>query len=258
MQAAVQITTSVVRNWRICFILTSLICAAVPRVVSADDPPADLARRVAMRETETAQAQANYTYRQSVSIDELDSHGAKSGSYREVRDIIFSPQQERIEQMIGKPADTLSRLKLTEEDFRDIREVQPFLMTNDQSLLYETRFRGEEAMDGVDCYVLQIRPRQILDGQRLFDGMLWVSKQDYSIIRSEGQAAPQVRTLKNENLFPHFTTLRQKMDGGFWFPVTTYGDDTLYFRNGPQRIRLVIQYSNYKKFGAESKITFDK
>ncbi len=211
-----------------------------------------------MRETETAQAQANYTYRQSVSIDELDSHGAKSGSYREVRDIIFSPQQERIEQMIGKPADTLSRLKLTEEDFRDIREVQPFLMTNDQSLLYETRFRGEEAMDGVDCYVLQIRPRQILDGQRLFDGMLWVSKQDYSIIRSEGQAAPQVRTLQNENLFPHFTTLRQKMDGGFWFPVTTYGGDTLYFRNGPQRIRLVIQYSNYKKFGAESKITFDK
>ena len=231
---------------------------AVPRLVRADDPPPDLVRRVALRETETAQAQANYTYRQSVTIDEFDGHGAKSGGYREVRDIIFSPAQERTQQMIGKPADTLSRLKLTEEDFRDIREVQPFLMTKDQAFLYETRFRGEEAMDGVDCYVLQIRPRQILDGQRLFDGMLWVSKQDYSIVRSEGQAVPQVQTLKNENLFPHFTTLRQKVEGGFWFPITTYGDDTLYFRNGPQRIRLVIQYSNYKKFGAESKITFDK
>ena len=213
---------------------------------------------MAARESETAQAQSNYTYRQSVSIDEFDGHGAIAGDYREVRDIIFSPKQERTEQMVGKPTDRLTRLKLTEEDFRDIREVQPFLMTTEQAFLYETKFRGEEAMDGVDCWVMQVRPRQILDGQRLFDGMLWVSKQDYSIIRSEGEAVPQIRTLKNENLFPHFTTLRQKVEGGFWFPVTTYADDTLGFRTGPQRIRLVIRYSDYKKFGADSKITFGK
>ena len=222
----------------------------------ADDPPADLARRVASREADTAQAQSNYTYRQSVTIDEIDGRGAKTGGYEEMRDIIFSPQQERTELLIGKSTDTLSHLKLTDEDFRDLREVQPFLLTKDQLFLYETQFRGEEAMDGVDCYVIQIRPRQLLQGQRLFDGMLWVSKQDYSIIRDEGQAVPQIRTLKTENLFPHFTTLRQKVDGGFWFPVTTYADDTLYFRTGPQRIRMVIRYSDYKKFGADSKVTF--
>ena len=255
MQATVQTTPSVVRNWRIGFILASLFSVTA---LFADDAPANLIRRVAQRETETAQAQSNYTYRQSVNIDELDNHGAKLGGYREVRDIIFSPKQERTEQMNGKPFDTLSHLKLTEEDFRDIREVQPILLTQDQSFLYETHFRGDETMDGVDCYVIQIRPRQILQGQRLFDGMLWVSKQDYSIVRSEGQAVPQIQTTKNENLFPHFTTLRQKVDGGFWFPITTYADDTLFFRTGPQRIRMVIRYSEYKKFGAESKITFGR
>ena len=223
----------------------------------AQEPPPNLVKRIAAAETDAQQAQSNYTYRQSVSIDEFDGRGVKTGGYQEIRDIIFSPQQERSEQMVGKPFDTLSRLKLTEEDFRDLREVQPFLLTKDQLFLYETHFRGEEAMDGVDCYVLQIRPRQILQGQRLFDGMLWVSKQDYSIIRSEGQAVPQIRTLKNENLFPHFTTLREKVDGGFWFPATTFADDTLYFRTGPQRMRLVIRYSDYKKFGADSKITFN-
>jgi hypothetical protein len=106
--------------------------------------------------------------------------------------------------------------------------------------------------------VVQIHPRQILDGQRLFEGMLWVSKKDYSVIRSEGQAVPEIRTLKQENLFPHFTTLRQKVEGGFWFPVTTYGDDTLYFQGGPQRVRLTIRYTDYRRFGADSKITFDK
>jgi hypothetical protein len=154
--------------------------------------------------------------------------------------------------------DNLHRIKLTDEDFRDIRDVQPFLLTKDQLFLYETRFKGEESMDGADCYLLFIQPRQILQGQRLFEGMLWVDKKDYSIVRSEGQAVPQIRTTTTENLFPHFTTLREKVDGNFRFPVTTYGDDMLYFRNGPQRIRMVIRYSQYKKFEADSKITFDK
>jgi hypothetical protein len=255
IEATVQTTTSVVRNWRIRFILASVVCVTA---WCADDPPADLVKRVAQRETETAEAQANYTYRQSLNIDEFDNRGVIVGGYWEQRDIIFSPKQERTEQMLDRPFNNLHRIGLTEEDFRDIREVQPFLLTKDQVFLYETRFRGEESMDGVDCFVIHIQPRQILQGQRLFEGMLWVDKKDFSIIRSEGQAVPQIRTTKVENLFPHFTTLREKVDGNFWFPVTTYGDDTLYFRDGPQRIRIVIRYSQYKKFGAESKITFGK
>ena len=53
----------------------------------------------------------------------------------------------------------------------------------------------------------------ILDGQRLFDGMLWVSKKDYSVIRSEGQAVPQIRTLKSENLLCSFHNPASKGGG---------------------------------------------
>jgi hypothetical protein len=229
-----------------------------PAFTAADDPPPNLTRLIATRETDTAQAQSNYTYRQTVTLDEMNPSGLAVGTYREVRDVIFSPAQERTEQMVGKPYSTLSHLKLTDEDFRDMREIQPFLLTKDQAFLYATQFRGDETMDGVDCWVVQIQPRQILDGQRLFDGMLWVSKKDYSVIRSEGQAVPQIHTLKSENLFPHFTTLRQKVEGDYYFPVTTFGDDTLYFRGGAQRVRLTIRYSDYHRFGADSKITFDK
>ena len=256
MQAAIQTRDSVVRNWRICFILASALSFSFR--AAAEDPPPNLTHLIAARETETAQAQSNYTYRQSVTLDELNANGFAQGSYREVRDIIFSPAHERSEQMVGKPLLTLTHLKMTDEDFRDIREVQPFLLTKDQAFLYETQFRGEENMDGVDCFAVQIRPRQILDGQRLFDGMLWVSKKDYSVIRSEGQAVPEIHTLKTENLFPHFTTLRQKVEGDFWFPVMTYADDTLNFRGGGQRIRLTIRYTEYHRFEADSKITFDK
>jgi hypothetical protein len=237
--------------WFIFLAMGCLLPAAHPQ-----SPPPDLPRQVAQRELETEQERQNYTYRQTVVIEELDGHGIRAGEYREVRDIIFSPQGDRTEKIIGSPFRSLKRLVLTEEDFRDLREVQPVLFTLDQLWIYETRFRGEEKVGDVDCWVLQIRPRQILAGQRLFDGLFWVSKSDCSIVKSEGQAVPQIRLTKSENLFPRFTTLRSPVDGKHWFPLQTYGDDTLGFRTGPQRIRLTIRYANYRRFSAESTIRF--
>ncbi|MBZ5592253.1 MAG: outer membrane lipoprotein-sorting protein [Acidobacteriia bacterium] len=224
----------------------------------AEEPPADLVRRVAHAETETQRTRDHYTYRQSVTLEELSDRGSRVGEYREVRDVIFSPAEERTEEIIGQPLVALKNLKMTDEDFADMRNIQPFVLVEDLLAIYETKFRGEETMDDVDCYVLQVRPRQILSGQRLFDGLLWVKKDDFAIVRSEGQAVPQVRSMKQENLFPRFTTVRRPVDGKHWFPVYTHADDTLAFRTGPQRIRLMIRYSEYKRFGSESTITFGK
>jgi hypothetical protein len=221
----------------------------------AQEPPDNLAKLVARRESETEAERNEYMYRQTVALEELDDHGAVRGRYREVRDIIFSPKHERTEQMIGKPDNSLKALVMTPEDFADIRDIQPIVLTEDRLWNYDTKFRGEETMDDVDCWVLQVKPRQILSGQRFFEGTLWVDKKEYNIVRMEGQAVPQVRTTKSENLFPRFTTIRKPVDGKHWFPMYTYADDTLYFRNGPIRERLRISYSNYRRFGAESTFT---
>jgi len=221
-------------------------------VAGAEDAPPNLARLVAHRESETEAERNEYMYRQTVTIDELDERGGARGSYREVRDIIFSPQHERTEELVGKPQNGLKFLIMTEEDFGDIRDIQPLVLTEDRLWNYETKFRGEENMDGVDCWVLQVRPRQILAGQRFFDGTIWVDQKEYNIVRMEGRAVPQIRTTKTENLFPRFTTLRKPIDGKHWFPIYTYADDTLQFRTGPQRERLRIAYSNYKRFSSES------
>lgn len=221
----------------------------------ADDPPANLAKLVAHRETETQTERNEYTYRQTVTIEELDDHGGARGQYREVRDIIFSPTHERTERLVGTPQNGLKNLVMTEEDFHDIREIQPLVLTEELLWNYETKSRGEETIDGVDCWVLQVRPRQILQGQRFFDGTLWVDQKEYNIVRMQGQAVPQIRSMKSENLFPRFTTIRKAIDGKHWFPIYTYADDTLQFRTGPQRERLRIAYSEYKRFGAESTFT---
>lgn len=229
-----------------------ILASALLAPLRAEDAPPNLAKLVAHRESETAAERNEYMYRQSVTLQELDSRGAARGEYKETRDIIFSPEHERTEEMIGKPDYTLKFLQLTDEDFRDIREIQPMVLTEDRLWNYETKFRGEETMDDVDCWVLQVRPRQILGNQRFFDGLIWVDKKEYNIVRMEGQAVPQLLSTTKENLFPRFTTIRKPVDGKHWFPIYTYADDSLPFKTGPQRVRLRISYSIYRRFGAES------
>ena len=243
----------IVRN--IALIVASGLLWPAP-VVRAAEPPPDLLRKIAAREMENARARQNYTYRQSVTVQELTTQGNVMGQYHEVWDVIYSPNLGRSEKVIQPPRNTLTRVKLTPEDFADIRNIQSFLLTPDQVSLYEGKYKGEETIDGEPCFVEYIRPRQILSKQRFFEGILWVRQSDLAVIRSEGHAVPQIETLREQNLFPHFTTVRRTIDNQWTFPVETYGDDTLFFRNWPQRIRIVIRYTNYKRFEAESTVTY--
>ena len=238
--------------------MIALACLGpLPTPLYAKDPPPDLAKRVAHRESETAEERRQYAYTQSVRLQEIDGHGTQTGEYREVREVIFSPTGDRTERFSGQPVSRLKNLVMTPEDFADIRNIQPFVMTEDQFRIYEVQYKGEEPIDGRDCWVLSVRPRQILSGQRLFDGLLWIGQDDFSVIRSEGKAVPEVITSKQENLFPHFTTIRRQVNG-FWFPAVTSADDTLYFRSAPIREKLVIRYDDYRKFGSDTTVTFEK
>lgn len=240
----------------IALIVASEIVLLFPVDIYAVTPPPGLMRKIAERESANAEAMSNYTYRQSVSIQEFNERGAVVGEYHEVRDVTFSPSHVRYENVAEKPRNTLTRVRLTPVDFADIRNIEPFLLTKDKVSLYEGEYKGEETVDGTLCFLEHIRPRQILSGQRFFDGLLWVRESDFAVIKSEGQAVPQIETLREQNLTPHFTTMRKLIDDKWFFPVETYADDTLYFRDWPQRLRFEIRYMNYKRFGAESTVIF--
>jgi len=221
---------------------------------AAAQPPAGLIERIAENERENEAARLHYTYRQSVVVDEIEPRG---GRFREVHEIIFSPSGERTERAAGRGHNDLKRLTLTPEDFDDIRNIQPIMLTPEMLPRYRVRFKGEETVDGLDCWVFEMSPRQVFDGFRMFDGMIWVVKSEAMVIRIHGQAVPSVRVSGNENLFPRFTTIRAKIDGKHWFPVLTHADDLLPFSSGALRMRLEIRYADYRRFGAESTIRFE-
>ena len=233
----------------------ALIAISASAAWSADVNPQDIIRKFASKETEFLKARESYTYRQSVKIEELDSGGSPRGKYEIVSDIIFGSDKKRSEKVVRAPPNTLQNILLTPQDEQDLRNVQPFVLNSEDISKYDIQYLGKENADEIPCYKFTVKPKTLAKGERYFQGDIWVDDRDFQIVKTFGQGVGYEKKNSN-NRFPKFETYRAQIDGKYWFPVYTHADDILQFQDNPQHIRMTVRYQNYKKFGAETSITF--
>lgn len=238
-------------------VLAGLLAAlAIPMwAADANVNPDEIIQKFAAKEGEFAKARENYTYRQTVKIQELDDSGAVRGRYEIVEDVIFSPDGKRAEKVVRAPVSTLTRLILTPQDIQDLRDVQPFVLTSSEIPEYEIRYLGKQNADEIPCYVFAVKPKKMEKGKRYFEGQIWVDDRDLQIVKTYGKGVGLLRR-NEDNQFPKFETLREQVDGKYWFPVYTDADDTLHFQTGPQRMRMIVKYEDYKQFKSSTNIEF--
>jgi hypothetical protein len=220
----------------------------------------EIIHRFAAKEKEFKLARDHYTFRQTIKVQALDGDTVK-GQYQEVFDVLTDDKGRRFENVVFAPQSDLENgnLSMTREDLDDLRNKLPFVLTSDDLGVYDVLYIGQQQEDELHTYVFDIAPKQIEKGKRYFQGRLWVDDQDFQIVKTNGKTVPDIRKKKgdDENLFPSFTTWREQIDGKYWFPSYTLADDTLHFKGGDIRIREILHYEDYKRFGASSKITFE-
>ncbi len=221
----------------------------------SDEQVQEIIRKFAAKEAEFARARENYTYRQSVKVDELDESGRARGRFEVVSDIIFSPEGKRTERVVYAPVSTLQRIQLTPEDEQDLRNVQPFVLTTQDIAKYHVRYLGKQTLDEIPCYTFAVKPKRMEKGERYFSGIVWVDDRDLQIVKTYGRGVG-LKKKNYDNQFPKFETYRQQIDGKYWFPTFTIAEDTLMFQSGPQPIKMVVKYEDYKQFGSDVRITF--
>ena len=188
-------------------------------------------------------------------VQELDESRRPLGKFELVQDIIFTSEGKRTERVVFAPVSTLSRLQLTPEDEQDLRNVQPFVLQTKDLPKYHVRYLGKQTLDEIPCYTFAVKPKGMVKGERYFSGLVWVDDRDLQIIKTYGRGVGLIR--KNfDNQFPKFETYRQPVDGKYWFPTFTIAEDVLMFQTGPQPIKMVVKYKDYKQFGADVRITF--
>jgi hypothetical protein len=211
----------------------------------------------AAREREFKAAREKYTWRQDVKVNSMDGD-TPTGEYRIVFDVLFGNDGKRVENVVFAPQDSLRGFSMSKEDYDDIRNRLPFVLTTEEIPDYNIDYQGHQTIDELGTYVFDVAPKQMQKNRRYFEGRIWVDDRDFQIVMSRGKSVPDVRNKKGEeNLFPRFTTYREQIDGKYWFPTYTRADDTLKFSSGDVGIRIIVKYTNYKRFGSQSKIIFN-
>jgi len=217
----------------------------------------EIIKRFAAKEKQFKEARDQYTYRQDVKVMTLDGD-TPDGAYQQVFDVTFDDKGRKTKNVVFAPQPTLQRIQMTEEDFDDIENRLPFVLTSDEIGEYDILYVGQQKQDELNTYVFDIAPKQIVGKKRYFQGRIWVDNHDFQIVETYGKTVPDIRKKKgNENLFPKFTTWREQIDGQYWFPTYTRAEDTLQFSMGGVKIREIIKYTNYRRFGSKSRITYE-
>jgi len=225
--------------------------------ISTEPPsvPVDqIVQHFSEREAEFKRERDNYTYTQTFVVQTIDSGGRPDGEYRMTSDIVFSTTGKRYDKVTFAPPSTLQRVSLSEQDFADLQNVQPFVLTTNELPKYDITYVGRQRVDELTTYVFEVKPKKIEKNQRYFQGRIWVDDKDLEIVKTYGKAVPDILKHNEENFFPRFETYRENIEGHYWFPTYTHADDVLHFSTGDIRIRMTVRYKDYKRFRVTSRI----
>jgi len=217
----------------------------------------ELVQKFAGKEAVFKDARNHYTYTQEVIVQTLDGNTV-DGEFRETTDILYDDHGKRLEKVTYAPQNTLKRIGITKEDYDDFRNRLPFVLTTQDLGEYNILYAGKQTVDELNTYVFDIAPKKVEKdgGPRFFQGRIWIDDKDFQIVKTCGKNVPDIRKKNEENLTPKFVTYRQQVDGQYWFPTYTRADDVLHFSSGDVQIREIVKYTNYKRFGVKTRITY--
>lgn len=237
--------------------------AAAPPKIQQQLSPEEVIKRFTAKESELLEIWKEYSYLQESKIQTLGQAKTVTGEFYQVSEFVFNDAGQRLQKIIKAPISDLERSGvLTYEDKNALTNLQPFALTTKDLPLFNISYVGKEKIDDLNTYVFDITPK-VMSNQReldrlkkqkvegkFFQGRIWVDDEDLQVVKSAGKVVPEFK-----QRFPKFETYRENIDGRYWFPTYTYGDDILYFDGGgpPLHIRMVIKYKNYRRFQSDIK-----
>jgi len=220
--------------------------------------PQELIQKFTAQETKVREARSRYTFTQDVMVQTLDDQKV-GGQFHQITNVSFDEKGNRVEKVTFSEVSTLRDIRMSDEDFDDIRIFMPWILAADQVPDYKLTYAGKQHVDDIDTYVFHVEPLKLEKNKRYFQGRIWVDDRDLQVAKLCGKSvALEVRKKKkNEpvDVRPTFVGFRQIIDGN-WFPVYARVDETLQFGVSSVHLREIVKFKDYKPIpvsGAEAK-----
>ena len=221
----------------------------------------EIIQKMGQRESAFSQARDQYIFTQDVRFNTIsDDTNRPDGEYHQITDITFNDEGKRVEHVKFAPQNTIERVIMTENDFKDIEKRLPFVLTAPEIPEYDITYIGRQHVDELDTYVFSAGPKTIVKGKKYFQGKVWVDQQDFQIVLVNGKTVPQDTRPGHEDLQPPFTTYYEQIDGKYWFPTYTKAEGVLHFpydAGGDVHMRNVVKFTDYKQYHTSARIIYN-
>ncbi|HMV47284.1 MAG TPA: hypothetical protein PLD20_11670 [Blastocatellia bacterium] len=234
----------------------------MPPASTTQISPEEVIKRFTEKESELREIWKEYSYQQETKLQVLGPANVVSGEFYQVSEFVFNDAGKRLERILKAPPSTLDQtgLRMSQEDRDALINLQPFALAKEDLPNYSVSYVGKEKVDDLHTLVFDVIPK-VMSNQRelermkkkemdgkFFQGRIWVDEEDLQIVKTAGKTVPEFK-----QRFPKFETYRENIDGRYWFPTYTYGDDYLEFDRFRPHVRMVVKYKNYRRFSSDIK-----
>jgi hypothetical protein len=218
----------------------------IPSVPHPGPPPIpqdEIVRKFAAAEDAARRVYDTYDFMQTIRIEEESTPG---GKFTVTGEEYTRPDGQRMWRVVKQPE---SNLKLTHYSFEDVRTITAlpvFFLTSDQIAKYDFLYAGQQKLDELNCYVFQVKPRQLSRSQRLFQGVIFVDDHDLAIVETYGKFVTELIDEGAKLPFDLFETYRENFQDKYWLPTYTTSDDYLSADGDEFQLKLVIRSTQFK------------
>jgi hypothetical protein len=221
-------------------------------------PEAEIINRFARKEDLYLVSRTHFTYKKTIRIQEFGLDGKPAGEYVLVLEPARDPDGQIYEKVVQRPESTLQHFFLRSEDLDGLQRIPAFPLTTAQLAKYDLKYLGKEQVDEVNCYIFQVKPKDLERQKAYFDGVVWVDAQYLEVVKTYGQWVTDLGPthMVADLPFSLFETYRDNVQGKYWFPSYSRSDDTLDLKNGQQiPVRIVVKWTDFKPLPSTAQTT---
>lgn len=195
-----------------------------------------------------------YAFNRYAAVSTVGMGGQITGTYRRDSYFTFDETGTRYEKVLFAPISTLTEVTVNLEDIENMSGIDAFGIEPKLIDQYKFTYLGEEKIDELNLYVFDVEPKVAPDWKKgegkYFQGRIWVDVDDMMIVKSKGKAVPE-----KKQRFAIIESIRQNVDGKYWFPSHVNSDDELVFGNGDVvKMRIRLRFKDYRLGRTDVKI----
>lgn len=218
---------------------------AVPHPGPPPIPVETIIQKFAANEDIAQKVYDNYTFLQTIRIEELSNPG---GKFTVLGESYLHPDGQRFFRVLKPAQSDLKFTSYTLEDVHAIISHPLFFLTSDEIANYNFLYAGQFKLDELNTYVFQVKPKMLSRNHLLFQGVIYVDDHDLAVVETYGKFVSEIPPEEGSKLpFTMFDVYRENFQDKYWLPTYISSDDYVTTKDsGDLHIRLVVHSTDFK------------